>query len=61
MFDADKVKNQIVEWIKGWFEENGKECVAVIGISGGKDSSVVASLCTERQGCWCDDAQRGTI
>ncbi len=37
MFDALKVKNQCVEWIRNFFEENGKGCNAVIGISGGKD------------------------
>lgn len=50
MFDALKVKNQCVEWIKKFFEENGKGCNAVIGISGGKDSSVAAALCVEALG-----------
>ena len=50
MFDAVKVKNDCVQWIKDWFEENGKDCNAVIGISGGKDSSVVAALCVEALG-----------
>lgn len=50
MFDAEKVKNDIVEWIRQWFEENGKGCVAVVGVSGGKDSSVVAALCAEALG-----------
>ena len=49
-FNAKKVKDQVVEWIRNWFEENGKGCNAVIGISGGKDSSVVAALCTEALG-----------
>lgn len=49
-FDAVKVKNDIVEWIRNWFEENGPGCNAVIGISGGKDSSVVAALCVEALG-----------
>ncbi len=49
-FDASKVKNEIVEWIRAWFEENGKGCCAVLGISGGKDSSVVAALCVEALG-----------
>lgn len=49
-FDADSVKNDIVEWIRGWFDENGKNCNAIIGISGGKDSSVVAALCVEALG-----------
>lgn len=50
MFDAVKVKNDCVRWIRDWFEENGKGCNAVIGISGGKDSSVVAALCVEALG-----------
>lgn len=50
MFDAIKVKNDCVQWIRDWFEENGPGCNAVIGISGGKDSSVVAALCVEALG-----------
>jgi len=49
-FDAMKVKNDIVDWIRDWFEHNGPSCNAVIGISGGKDSSVVAALCVEALG-----------
>ncbi len=47
MFDALKVKNECVKWIQDFFENNGKGCNAVIGISGGKDSSVAAALCVE--------------
>ena len=50
MFDVKKVKNEIVEWIRDWFEQNGKDCMAIVGISGGKDSSVVAALCVEALG-----------
>ncbi len=50
MFDVLKVKNECVEWIKEFFEKNGKGCNAVIGISGGKDSSIVAGLCVEALG-----------
>lgn len=50
MFDAKQAKNDAVLWIRNWFEENGKGCNAVIGISGGKDSSVVAGLCAEALG-----------
>ena len=50
MFNALEVKNQVVQWIRDWFEENGPGCNAVIGISGGKDSSVVAALCAEALG-----------
>ena len=49
-FNAKEVKNQVVQWIRDWFEQNGPGCNAVIGISGGKDSSVVAALCAEALG-----------
>ncbi len=50
MFDAKIVKNEVVQWIRNWFDKNGKDCNAVVGISGGKDSSVVAALCVEALG-----------
>ena len=50
MFDAGKVKKDCVAWIRDFFAENGPDCCAVVGISGGKDSSVVAALCTEALG-----------
>ena len=50
MFNAEKVKNACVQWIRDWFEENGKGCNAVLGISGGKDSSIAAALCVEALG-----------
>ncbi|MCL2163482.1 MAG: NAD(+) synthase [Oscillospiraceae bacterium] len=51
MFDARKVKTQIVEWIAEYFRDNCKpDSKAIIGISGGKDSSVVAALCVEALG-----------
>ncbi len=49
-FDAKKVKDLAVKWIRDWFEENGPGCNAVLGVSGGKDSSVVAALCAEALG-----------
>ena len=49
-FNAKKVKESIIQWIRDWFEHNGKNCNAVIGISGGKDSSVCAALCAEALG-----------
>lgn len=49
-FDAKKVTGQVVEWIREFFEENGRDCMAVVAISGGKDSSVVAALCVEALG-----------
>ena len=50
MFDAKKVKDECVQWVRDFFEENGKDCNAVIGISGGKDSSVAAAVCVEALG-----------
>lgn len=49
-FDVKKATNDCVQWIKNFFEKNGKDCMAVVGISGGKDSSVVAALCVEALG-----------
>ena len=50
MFNAKQIKNECVQWIRNFFEKNGKGCNAVVGISGGKDSSVVAALCVEALG-----------
>lgn len=50
MFQAEKVTEQCVQWIRTFFAENGKDCNAIVGISGGKDSSVVAALCAEALG-----------
>ena len=50
MFDARKTKEACVAWIRDFFENNGKGCNAVIGISGGKDSSIAAALCVEALG-----------
>ena len=50
MFDAVKAKNECVEWIRSFFKKNGKGCNAIVGISGGKDSSVAAALCVEALG-----------
>ena len=49
-FDTEKVKDACVQWIRDFFEQNGPGCNAVLGISGGKDSSVVAALCVEALG-----------
>ena len=49
-FNAEKTKNECVQWIRDFFEKNGKGCNAVVGISGGKDSSIVAALCVEALG-----------
>lgn len=50
MFDVKKVCDDCVAWIRDFYEENGKGCNAVVGISGGKDSSVTAALCVKALG-----------
>lgn len=49
-FNVKKVTEECIDWINDWFQINGPDCKAVIGISGGKDSSVVAALCCEALG-----------
>ena len=49
-FNVKKVKEELINWVREWFDENGSGCNAVIGISGGKDSTVVAALCTAALG-----------
>lgn len=44
IFDANKEIDNLTSWIRNWFAENGPTASAVIGISGGKDSSVCAAL-----------------
>ncbi len=50
MFNVETATKDVIRWIQDWFEQNGKGCNAVIGISGGKDSSVVAGLCVKALG-----------
>lgn len=50
MFNVEKITKDCVEWIREFFDKNGKGCNAIVGISGGKDSSVAAALCVEALG-----------
>ena len=50
MFDAVKVKNDLIQWLKDWEYENAQGCNFIVGISGGKDSSVVAALLVQAFG-----------
>ena len=50
VFDAADAAEKCIEWIRNWFDENGKGCNAILGISGGKDSSVAAALCAKALG-----------
>ena len=49
-FDAKKTKDEIVTWIRNYFRKNGSDCIAVVGMSSGKDSTIVAALCCEALG-----------
>ena len=49
-FDEKKVTKELMIWLRNWFNENGKDCNAIIGISGGKDSTVTAALCAKALG-----------
>ncbi len=49
-FNAKETKLELLKWIREWFEINGKGCNAVLGISGGKDSTVTAALLVEALG-----------
>ena len=48
--DYSELKDRCINWIREWFEQNGKGCCAVLGMSGGKDSTVAAALCAEALG-----------
>ena len=48
--DYSEIKDRCVSWIRDWFDRNGKDCCAMLGMSGGKDSTVAAALCAEALG-----------
>ena len=50
LFDVKEVTERLVQYVKEWFEENGSGCNAVLGISGGKDSTVAAAVCVRALG-----------
>lgn len=49
-FNAEKVKNDLIHWVRDWFSVNGPNCNMVFGASGGKDSTIVAALAVEALG-----------
>lgn len=48
--DGKALKNACVAWIRDWFAPFGPTSTAVLGMSGGKDSTVAAALCAEALG-----------
>ena len=49
-FDAKNATQATIQWIRDWFRKTGPACNAIIGISGGKDSSITAALLVEALG-----------
>lgn len=49
-FDVAAVTEKLLAWVRDWFDKNGKGCNAVLGISGGKDSTVAAAVCVAALG-----------
>lgn len=49
-FNAKEQLDNCVNWVRDWFNENGKDCNAIIGMSGGKDSTIVAAICAKALG-----------
>lgn len=49
-FKTELLTKDLINWVKSWFSINGNDCNAVIGISGGKDSTICAKLCVEALG-----------
>ncbi len=48
--NPEKTKKAIIDWIREYFKTNGENFSAVVGISGGKDSTIAAALCKEALG-----------
>lgn len=49
-FNAKKVKDDLIQWLRDWEKDNANGCNFVLGISGGKDSTIVAALLKEAFG-----------
>ena len=50
VFKVEEVTQSLIDWVKIWFKHNGPSCNAVIGISGGKDSTIAAKILVEALG-----------
>ena len=48
--NAENLMNGCIEWVRGWFDRNGASCSAVLGMSGGKDSTIAAAVCARAIG-----------
>lgn len=50
VFNPKETLNNIIEWIREWINSNCPDHKIVIGLSGGKDSTIVAALCAKAVG-----------
>ena len=50
MINAKNIHDKLIQLIWEWFDRNGKDCNAVVGLSGGKDSTICAALLAEALG-----------
>lgn len=48
--NVEKLTQSLVDWVRVWFNHNGPNCNAVLGISGGKDSTIAAAILVEALG-----------
>ena len=47
-FNVEKTTADLIKWVKDYFDTTASpDTKAVIGISGGKDSSVAAAVCVK--------------
>lgn len=49
-FNVARVTNDVIEWIRDYFKDQPSAKGAIIGISGGKDSTIVSKLLVEALG-----------
>lgn len=49
-FNVQKETDNCVYWIRDWFKKNAYNKKAIVGVSGGKDSTIVLALCVRALG-----------
>lgn len=49
-FDAKECYTKLIEWTRNWFNTKGEHSKAIIGMSGGKDSTITAKILVDALG-----------